>query len=101
MSDETRKAVLSLIGIAALAAVLLTGVRTETPFQQAVRRLRVGMSSKEARAAINNRKADTIAGGVHSHWASYPDPPHRETLWLAFESAGSDFRLVDWKLSPW
>ncbi len=103
MSDEPRKVVLPLIGIAALAAVILAGVRNETPFQQAVRQLRVGMTSAEARAAahINNRRASTIAGGAYSYWASYEDPPHRESLWLAFERADSDFRLVDWNLSRW
>jgi hypothetical protein len=103
MSDEPRKAVLSSIGVAALAAVILAGIRTETPFQQAVRQLRVGMSSAEARAAaqINDRKASTVAGGSYSYWVSYRDPTHRESLWLAFEYGDSDFRLVDWKLSRW
>jgi hypothetical protein len=109
MSDKPRKVVLPLLGIAALAALFLTGVRTETPFQQAVRQLRIGMTSAEAKAAANIPKGMkcTVAGGLWSHWVIYSDRQRKESLALAFEERGNileghfDSRLVDWKLSQW
>jgi hypothetical protein len=109
MSDKPRKVVLPLLGIAALAALFLTGVRTETPFQQAVRQLRIGMTFDEARAAANIPKGmrSSMAGGVWSHWVTYSDLQRKQSLSLAFEERGNileghfDSRLVDWKLSQW
>jgi hypothetical protein len=109
MSSKPRTLVLPLLGIAALAAVFLTGIQTETPFQQAVRQLRIGMTSDEARAAANIHKwmRCSVAGGVWSHWVTYDDHQRKESLSLAFEERGNilegqfDSRLVDWKLRRW
>lgn len=119
MSGEPRKvwtkAVPQLLGIAALAALFLAGVRSErapekssSKLQQASGRLRVGMTQPEAFAATefaNDLLTIAFAGTSHSHIASFFDPRRREFLTLRFVTKHNpligryESLLVDWSVS--
>jgi hypothetical protein len=114
MSDQPKTAWTSIIprllGITVLAGLFLAGIRgdraPESPFQQSVRRLRIGMTSDEVHAVLHIPAgvSRSIAGGVHSYWATYHDRQCGEWLSLAFEQNGEigvgryESRIVDWKL---
>jgi hypothetical protein len=117
MRDEPRKvwakAIPRLLGIAALAALFLAGVRGEraperlSQFQQAARRLRVGMTMPEVWAATKfaDDSSFVVGGSSYSHFASFFNPRRRELLQLNFLvkedplTGHYEQRLVDWNVS--
>jgi hypothetical protein len=118
MSDEPRKvwtkAGPQLLGIAALAALLLAGIRSDRPtvrtlsrLQQAARRLRIGMTAPEvwAETKFSDDISFAVGGTSHFHVASLFDPRRREFLSLRFAAKHSsltgrdEMLLVDWNLS--
>jgi hypothetical protein len=83
-----------LLGIAALAALLVISIRNDpgpealaSPFQAAVSRLRIGMTAEQARSAlmIPAGLKPALAGSSHSLTAFYHDRQRRETLTLSYQ----------------
>jgi hypothetical protein len=90
MRNTPRKVVLPLLGIAALSAFLVACISgygaPETPFEQAAKRLRVGMMLQEAYAAMKLGEPDRGAGfSPRDRWVFYRDPKRDEDLELDFE----------------
>ncbi|HXY35850.1 MAG TPA: hypothetical protein VEI07_16570 [Planctomycetaceae bacterium] len=99
------KTALRLLGIAALAVLFLAGTRDEpsdSPFQQAVRRLRVGMSASQVRALARLSRPGvgvTASSDYGSQWVIYSDHQRHESLSLMF--VDDDFhtsRLIKWEI---
>jgi hypothetical protein len=118
MSDEPKKVWVNvfpqLLGIAALVALLLAGIRSDRPpestlsrLQRAARLLRVGMTAPEMWAETEFVKDIfmSVGGTSHFHFALFYDPRRQEFLHLRFAAkhnplTGDDeMLLTDWDVS--
>lgn len=103
-----------LLGIAALSAVLLAGIKSDrlperklSRLQRAARLLRAGMTMSDVLAATNgcDDMRFAVGGTSHFHVASFFDPRRREFLRLHFETGHSpltgryEMLLLDWNVS--
>lgn len=94
MNNTPRKAILPLLGIAALAALILIGIRPATPFHDAARRLRLGMTKEQVIALLNLDSPTHGHGSPHDWYETYRSDSH-ETLELNFQAKrDSDDRIV-------
>jgi hypothetical protein len=100
-----------LLGIAALAVLFIAFIRSdraqetpESPFRQAARRLRIGMTSEEANAAINLGEIAGASGSLRYWDQFWFDEARDEVLSLHFETRGSLLagttidRLTNWRV---
>ncbi|HUE17220.1 MAG TPA: hypothetical protein VMR25_23920 [Planctomycetaceae bacterium] len=114
MSDEPRmKIAPQLLGIVALAAFFLSGIRSDPApkparmsFEEIARQLHVGMSMNEVHAMTFSAgsRCPSLAGSSYYCWSHYVDAESEYALSVYSEEKGnifkqqSDERLVKWHL---
>lgn len=116
MSDDprqsTKKVAPHLLGIAALAVILLACIRNDraprevqSPFREAARRLRIGMTIEEALSSINLQEPDAGSGSMtHANFVFF-DEGRDEVLSLHFRRAAwsggclPTNQLTEWKVT--
>ncbi len=105
-------AVRGLLAIIVLAALFIACVKTDrvaqSPLQQAARRLRPGMSFKEAMTAMDlgpDIGLPSLMGSLRHTLSTWHDEARNEKLTLDFETplrrtGRRTARLIKWKVDP-